>query len=209
LTTSGGVIQANFDAITGLAIIIADGFIPTNKASGIDMNGSSTPLSEPEYRQISDFLFDEADLLSAMDYPAWQQLLTDDIRYLMPVTQFFEVGKARHIGVGTPYFDEDADSLAVRIKLLSEAHLTSAENPRSSISLMISNVRGNKIGIREYEVKSRFLLTRVRPAIPEPYNLAGRREDILRTTDSGLKLARRTVFLTQSIIKSPNLSFFL
>jgi len=119
------------------------------------------------------------------------------------------MGKERQIGVGTPYFDEDADSLDVRIKLLSEAHLTSAKNPRSTISLMISNIRGNKSGPNEYQVNSRFLLTRVRPAIPEPYNLAGRREDVLRVTDNGLKLASRTVYLTQSIIKSPNLSFFL
>jgi len=183
--------------------------VATNKATGIDMNGSSAPLTEAEYRQISDFLFNEADLLSAMDYPAWQQLLADDIRYVIPVPQFFETGKERHIGIGTPYFDEDADSLDVRIQLLSQAHLTSAENPRSSLSLLVGNVRAEKFGNGEYRAHSRFLLTRVRPAIAEPYELAGRRVDTLRATDNGLKLASRTVHLTQSIIKSPNLSFFL
>lgn len=166
-------------------------------------------LTEAEYRQISDFLFAEADLLSAADYQAWQQLLTDDIHYVIPVPQFFEIGKERHIGIGTPYFDEDADSLNVRIQLLSQAHLTSAENPRSSLSLLVGNVRAEKLGDGEYRAHSRFLLTRVRPAIAEPYELAGRRVDTLRATGNGLKLASRTVYLTQSIIKSPNLSFFL
>ena len=64
------------------------------------MEQNALPLSTLEYQQIVDFLYDEADILSAMDFTAWAQLLADDIHYLMPVPQFFEVGKERSIGIG-------------------------------------------------------------------------------------------------------------
>lgn len=169
----------------------------------------STLVSETEYREISDFLYDEADLLSAMDYKPWGKLLADDIHYVIPVTQFFEMGKERKIGIGNPYFDEDIHSMKIRIKLLSTASMTTAENPRSALSLMVGNIRAEKAGDNEYRVKSRILLSRVRASESQPYELAGRREDLLRRHGGGLLLARRTVYLNQSIIKTHNLSFFL
>lgn len=171
---------------------------------------STTPtISESEYREISNFLYDEADLLSAMDYKAWGKLLADDIHYVIPVTQFFETGKERKIGIGNPYFDEDTHSLKVRIKLLSTPSMTTAENPRSAISLMVGNIRAEKAGDNEYRVKSRILLSRVRASESQPYELAGRREDLLRRHGGGLQLVKRTVYLNQAIIKTHNLSFFL
>lgn len=174
------------------------------------------PVGEQEYRQISDFLYREADLLSDMDYPAWRGLLADDIHYLMPVRQFFATGNERQVGIGTPYFDEDADSLAVRIELLSDPTLTTAENPRSALSLLVGNVRAERLAGKpdavgcEYQVFSRFLLSRVRPGRDgQEFQLSGRREDLLRREAGGLRLARRTVYLNQSIIKAANLSFFV
>ena len=166
-------------------------------------------VSETEYREICDFLYDEADILSAMDYQSWGALLTEDIHYLMPVPQFFEVGRERQVGIGNPYFDDDADSLKIRIKLLSDGALTTAENPRSSLSLLVGNVRARKNGGSEYRVRSRFLLSRVRSTDSNQYEMAGRREDILRRVAGDLKLASRTIYVTQSIIKTHNLSFFV
>lgn len=166
-------------------------------------------VTEQEYREISNFLYQEADILSAMDYKAWAPMLADDIHYVMPVTQFFEVGKERKIGIGNPYFDDDADSLKVRIKLLSDGALTTAENPRSALSLLVSNIQAAKNGGDEYEVKSRFLLSRVRSTDSNQYEMAGRREDVLRRANGGFQLVNRTIYLTQSIIKTHNLSFFV
>ena len=167
------------------------------------------PLSASEYQQIVDFLFDEADILSAMDFAAWGQLLADDIHYLMPVPQFFEVGRERVIGIGTPLFDEDADSLKLRLALLGSGASSTAENTRSALSLMVSNIRATKVESNEYEVRSRFILTRVQFGDSSPYQLAGRREDRLRQSGQSFKIVRRTVFLTQSTINTHNLSFFV
>ncbi len=181
----------------------------------VQVPAGAQPVDEIEYRRICDFLHDEAELLCEMDYRAWGQLLTDDIHYLMPVPQFFETGKVRQIGPGTPYFDEDADSLRLRITLLTDPASTTAERVHSAISLLIGNVRAWRVGNTgevgcQYRVRSRFQLSRVRPGRDgQPFELAGRREDVLRETAHGLRLARRSVHINQSIIKAANLSFFI
>jgi 3-phenylpropionate/cinnamic acid dioxygenase small subunit len=178
-----------------------------NKDEVVERAGQA--ISNMEYQQIVDFLYDEADILSAMDFTAWGQLLADDIHYLMPVPQFFEVGRERVIGIGTPLFDEDADSLKLRLALLGSGTSSTAENTRSALSLLVSNIRAAKLDADEYQVRSRFIMTRVQFGDSSPYQLAGRREDRLRRSGQSFKIVKRTVFLTQSTINTHNLSFFV
>jgi len=38
----------------------------------------TNPVNETEYRELADFLYYEAELLSNHDYPSWGKLLAED-----------------------------------------------------------------------------------------------------------------------------------
>ena len=59
----------------------------------------------------------------------------------------------------------------------------------------------------EYDVTSSFLLYRTR--LETDLNLfAGRREDVLRRTRDGWRIARRKILLDQNVVLAKNLSVF-
>jgi biphenyl 2,3-dioxygenase beta subunit len=59
----------------------------------------------------------------------------------------------------------------------------------------------------EYDVSSNFLLYRTR--LETDLNLfAGRREDVLRRTQDGWRIAKRTILLDQNVVLAKNLSVF-
>ena len=51
------------------------------------------------YADLCDFLHAEAELLSAPDYAAWQELLAPDIRYVVTTPYFHPPGKPREYGI--------------------------------------------------------------------------------------------------------------
>lgn len=65
------------------------------------------PYTDPRHQQALQFLVEEAYLLDAQDFAAWLDLLSDDIRYVMPV----RVTTARGAGFDSladmGHFDED------------------------------------------------------------------------------------------------------
>jgi 3-phenylpropionate/cinnamic acid dioxygenase small subunit len=83
-----------------------------------------------------------------------------------------------------------------------------AEDPPSRTRHIVGNVRVKATGAAgEYAVTSSFLLYRTRLETDE--NLfAGRREDLLRRVGGSFEIARRTIFLDQSVILAKNLSVF-
>ena len=65
--------------------------------------------------------FHEADLLDSHRYDQWLELFTDDIRYLMPVrTNTTDTGGRITGENGVPLFDEDMQSLRMRISRLKD-----------------------------------------------------------------------------------------
>ena len=61
----------------------------------------------------------------------------------------------------------------------------------------------------EYAVTSYILLLRNRFDAPTYDMLSGKREDIVRRTEEGLRLARRLVLLDQSALGAPYLNVFM
>jgi 3-phenylpropionate/cinnamic acid dioxygenase small subunit len=72
---------------------------------------------------------------------------------------------------------------------------------------MVSNVQVLRATPAEVEVKSRFLVYRNRVET-ETDLLVGKREDLLRRVEGGLRLARRRIVLDQSVLLAKNLTFF-
>jgi 3-phenylpropionate/cinnamic acid dioxygenase small subunit len=165
---------------------------------------------------VEDFYFREADLLDDRRFRDWLDILDDDITYFMPIRRNVKFGQhaAREntrIGEGISWFDEDKWTLTKRVEqILTGVHY--AEEPLSRICHMVSNVQIK--GVRpdleqpgEVDVTSRFLIYQNRVEY-ETYTFVGRRNDMLRMTDAGWKVAKREILLEQNILLAKNLTMF-
>jgi biphenyl 2,3-dioxygenase beta subunit len=163
-------------------------------------------------RQIEDFLYFEAELLDDRKLREWLDLLTDDIRYWMPI---------RHNPLDRPenimdelarpgegyYFDDDRQSLRVRVERLYAKNAW-AEMPPSRTRHLVSNVRVKKDAGAELEVHSNFLVYRTRMETDQDL-FVGTRQDVLRRFAGSFKIARRTIILDQAVLTAKNISIFL
>ena len=163
---------------------------------------------------VVDFLYREAELLDEGRYREWLALLTEDVRYQVPIRQARERGadESAVTGVSTEMFhlDEDRSSLELRVERL-ETGFAWAEDPPSRIRHFVSNVRAARAEGREDElvVRSSVLVYRSRWDRPEHDLLSGERHDVLRRAGDGWLLALRSVVLDSTTLPTLNLSFFL
>ena len=190
------------------------------------MSRSERPLPYTDFRhaEAHQFLVEEAALLDAADYDRWLSLLTDDVRYLMPV----RVTTARGAGFDSlgdmAHFDENLYSLRKRVQRLATEHAWT-EDPPSRTRHFVSNVRtfefaegaggaggrppaGNGAGAH-LEVESALLLFRSRGDTREADLVSAGRVDLLRSTDAGMRLARREITVDESVLRTQNLAVFL
>jgi ethylbenzene dioxygenase subunit beta len=162
---------------------------------------------------VEDFLYHEAELLDEGRYREWLGLVTDDIRYQVPVRVARERGAAASAitGVATNSFhlDEDKDSLELRVDRL-ETGFAWAEEPPSRIRHFVSNVRVTPVdGSEDVLVRSSVLVYRSRWDRPGHDLLSGERQDTLRRIDGSWRLAKRWVILDNTTLPTLNLSFLI
>jgi 3-phenylpropionate/cinnamic acid dioxygenase small subunit len=180
---------------------------------------SSLERSAAYYRlkaDIEDFYFQEADLLDERKFRDWLDILAEDITYFMPIRRNVKFGQHASrentkLGEGISWFDEDKWTLTKRVEqILTGVHY--AEEPLSRITHMVSNVqiksaRPDVERPSEIDVTSRFLIYQNRVEY-ETYTFVGRRNDTLRLTDHGWKVAKREILLEQNILLAKNLTMF-
>jgi 3-phenylpropionate/cinnamic acid dioxygenase small subunit len=162
--------------------------------------------------EVEDFLYLEAELLDDRKLREWLDLLTDDVRYWMPI---------RHNTLGRPaeiteelaqpgegyYFNDDKKSLGLRVERVYSKSAWS-ELPPSRTRHLITNIRIKKAGGNEFAVQSNFLVYRTRMETDQDI-FVGTRHDILRRVNGGLKIAKRTIILDQAVLDAKNISVFL
>lgn len=166
-------------------------------------------------REIEGFLYNEAELLDERRLEEWLELLTDDVRYWVPMRRNVKFGELEReftrAGQDINWFDEGKDTLTRRVQqILTGVHW--AEEPLSRICHMVSNVQilqatPSVWQPAEVTAKCRFLIYRNRVET-ETDTLVGKREDALRKVDGHWKIARRKVILDQSVLLAKNLTFF-
>ena len=166
-------------------------------------------------RQAEEFLYREAGLLDRREFSAWLDLLTDDMRYFMPlrrnVPSLDPADEWTREGEDVAWFDEDKALLAMRVQQLHTG-VHWAEEPPSRTCHVVANVQvlhAAPAGAAPTEVgvKSRFIVYRNRVET-ETDVLVGKREDLLRRVNGGFKIARRKIVLDQSVLLAKNLTFF-
>ncbi len=166
--------------------------------------------------EIEEFLYDEAELLDSRRFEAWLDTLADDLVYFMPM--MFNVKFGQHaarektrIEKDMSWFNEGKWTLTKRVEqILTGVHW--AEEPLSRVSRMVSNVQiaglaTNPAGEEEASVTSRFLIYQNR-CEHEQYIFVGKRDDVVRRTPAGWKLARREITIYQNVLLAKNLTVF-
>jgi 3-phenylpropionate/cinnamic acid dioxygenase small subunit len=163
-------------------------------------------------REIEDFLYFEAALLDDRKLREWLDLLTDDVRYWMPI-RHNTLERPREItdelsqpGEGY-YFDDNKESLRLRVERVYSKSAWS-ELPPSRTRHLITNIRVMNTGGDEMEVYSNFLVYRTRQETDQDL-FVGTRQDLLRRFNGGFKIARRTIILDQAVLDAKNISVFL
>ena len=161
-------------------------------------------------QEVEDFLYHEAELLDERRYDEWLDLFTDDTHYWMPMRRNVPADQHEREftreGSDVNWFDEGKDTLTRRVKQI-QTGVHWAEQPPSRICHIVSNVQVLAAGADEVRVKSRFLLYRNRVETETDF-LVGKREDVLRRVEGGLRIARRKIVLDQSVLLAKNLTFF-
>ena len=171
--------------------------------------GRTLPFHDERHLTAHQWLVDEAWLLDAQAYEAWLELLTDDIHYLMPVRVTTALGAGYDTSPGMAHFDEDKYSLSRRVARFLTEHAWT-EDPPSRLRHHLSNVRTFATEDPDHlVVDSATLLFRNRGDVREGSFVSAGREDLLRRTPDGWKLARRTIMVDDSVIRMQNLAIFL
>ena len=163
--------------------------------------------------EIEQFLYTEAELLDERRFSEWLTLVAEDIHYFMPARDnrlaqdvHLEVRPASAGG----HFDDDKRSLSIRVRKLSMEESWS-EVPASRTRHMVTNVRIRPdAGPGEYGVRSSFHFYRSRHE-RRVEHLVGGRQDSLRRADNayGFEIARRTIYLDQSLVQTAGITTFL
>jgi 3-phenylpropionate/cinnamic acid dioxygenase small subunit len=161
-------------------------------------------------REIEDFLYAEAELLDERRFADWLNLLTDDVRYWMPMRRNVKFGEHEREETreqqDMSWFDEGKETLSQRVRqILTGVHW--AEEPLSRVSHMVSNVQLLHASPAEVSVKCRFLIYRNRLQDETDF-FVGKREDTLRRVAGQWKIARRKIILDQNVLMAKNLTIF-
>lgn len=89
------------------------------------------------------------------------------------------------------------------------AHFDWTEDPPSRLRHYVANVRTFATDEPDHLVVDSGVLYRSRGDVREAAVLSAGREDLLRRTAGGWRLARRTILLDDSVLRSQNLAIFL
>jgi 3-phenylpropionate/cinnamic acid dioxygenase small subunit len=171
--------------------------------------GESLPFDDPRHQEAHRWLVEEAWLLDAQAYEAWLETLTDDVHYIMPARVTTALGTGFDTVPGMAHFDEDKYSLSRRVARFLTEHAWT-EDPPSRLRHHLSNVRTFAADDPDHlVVDSATLVFRSRGDVLPGSLVSAGREDLLRRTDAGWKLARRTILVDESVLRTQNLAIFL
>lgn len=152
-------------------------------------------LSIEDRMDIQQLLAREAHLLDERRFKEWLDLLTDDVEYLMPLTEHVQ-GKVPP--AGHPIIKDDKPMLMARIAK-DDTGFSHVETPVSMTCHMITNVLIEEEEGDEVGVKSSFVVRQARKLRDEAW-WVGRRHDRLRRVDGGWRIARRCIHLDATVL---------
>lgn len=188
------------------------------------MSESSLETTPQEQRQLERFYFHEARLLDARQYLQWMQLLSEDIRYLVPSRVNVQVDNRARGGedmisvereleseasAGCPLREENYLLLMLRAERAYKINSWS-EHPPARTRRIVGNIElmARTTGSDErWSVVSNFHLYYARPGTGNVL-YSGQRRDTLAPESGGFRICRREVVLDYANIELPTLGLF-
>ena len=172
---------------------------------------SRIPYGQGAYNEAMDFLIQEARLLDDNLLDQWLALLAPDIFYSMPTRRTL----ARRDGPGFDklygsYLWENFETLKLRARRLTHTETAFAEDPPSRTRRLITNLTLYHTDVAgEYAAHSYLLLLRNRDEQTDYHLVSAVRQDIVRTTAAGFRLAQRVILIDQAALGMHNIAIFL
>ncbi len=170
----------------------------------------SLPFDDPRHLAAHRFLVEEAAILDGRDWARWLDLLTDDVRYVMPVRVTTVVDAGYDARADMAHFDEDRYALgqtgrspAHRVRLDRGPAVTHPA-PRHQRPDVRRRPRR-----RGAAVESTVLLFRSRGDDREPEYVCASRRDVLRSAGERHLLASREITVDEAVLRTQNLAIFL
>ncbi len=172
--------------------------------------GTTVPVGDPLYNEVVQFLYEEAHLLDNNRLQEWIGVLAPDIVYRAPVRVTVSRTEGNGVDDVMSHFEEDFLSLSARVFRLTGTTSAWAEDPPSRTRRLVTNVLIRTTeNPGEVAVVSNLLVTRNRGSVPGFVLIPAERQDVLRRTPYGWRVARRTILLDESTLSTPNLAIFL
>jgi ethylbenzene dioxygenase subunit beta len=180
--------------------------IPSSVVGRPPSGSSVIRADSPEYADVLEFLYLEAELLDSGKFEEWLKLLADDIVYHMPARLTTRKRNESGFSETTDIFTENLASLRVRVARFGTSFAW-AEDPPSRTRHFVTNVRVQRSDdVDELDVRVNLMLYRSRADQPIPDLFSAERHDRLRQVSGSLLLARRIIYLDQTVVNARHLS---
>lgn len=182
------------------------------------MTADALVVDPVRQRGLERFYYREARLLDNRQYKQWLELVTQDIRYVLPSRvnaqlDYRERGEEGMLSVerelegadsmGSPVREENYIHLMLRVERAYKIN-SWAENPPARTRRIIGNVELMARDGDEYSVLSNFHLHYARPGSASVL-YCGQRRDVLLALGDDYRLKRRDVILDYADITFPTL----
>lgn len=152
-------------------------------------------------QRVENFLYREARLMDQHAYDEWFALWTDDALYWVPCNED-DIDPERHVSI----VYENKRSLEDRIARLKSG-AAYAQDPKSRLSRVVSNVEIEEGDLGEVIVHSTFNVTALRRGRMDTF--AGRAIHKLRPEGDSFKIASKKVLLINNDVVIHNLTFLI
>ena len=166
------------------------------------------PATTEQFSIAQQFLSWEAKLLDERRFRDWFALLDDAIQYVVPV-RIAKTNFEDEVPAGSFRISDDKSLIDIRIKRL-ESGAAWAETPPSRTLRVVGSLlvqQTDEVGV--LAVESALIIYRQRGHDERGEIIPVRRQDLLRLTDSGPRLLKRTALITEVVLSTPNLGVFL
>ena len=161
------------------------------------------------WNELMQFYIREAWMLDQRRFREWLDLLTDDLFYFMPrrlnVTRRDLKHELTEPG-DLALFEETKTDMEIRVARL-DTGMAWSEDPPSRTRHLIGNLVVEPFENGEVKAMTAFIVMRSHLEVDQDL-YSGYREDILRQTEDGWKIAKRTIVLDANVILSKNISIF-
>lgn len=156
-------------------------------------SGERVSASEPVHGKIVDFLMDEAYLLDDNKHHEWLACVADDIQYKSNRVKTLYRKQGSGVVPGGE-FNDNLDSLKLRVRRNLDTASAFDRDPLPRFARMITNVVVHTTEAPdEYAVRSKITLYRNRFDDTTYDMMTATRNDVIRFTKSGPKLAARVI----------------